>query len=169
VHAKLNALGVPPEAVRTLHYDLQPEYDHVRGRQTLCGFVARDAIEVRLDDLSQVGTVVDAAVDAGATSIPGGRFALKQRDELERDALEQAVVDARARVEAAASAASVVIERIWTVEEQRLRPGPPVPVMIPTLTRGAFAASPPSCGIAGAPTTCSPTPSGSCTATWHAS
>jgi len=128
VQAKLKSIGVSTEAIRTLRYDLQPEYDQVRGRQTLRGYVARNAIEVRLDDLSRVGTVIDAAVDAGATSITGVRFALQQRDKFEREALRQAVADARARADAAANGAGVAVERVWTVEEQRLH-APPLPMM----------------------------------------
>jgi len=127
VQAKLKSIGVSTEAIRTLRYDLQPEYDHVQGRQTLRGYVVRNAIEVRVDDLSRVGPVIDAAVQAGATSVSGIRFALKQRDELERQALTQAVADGRARVRAAAARAGVAVERIWSIEEQRLHT--PVPMM----------------------------------------
>ena len=129
VQAKLKALDIPPDAIRTLRYEMQPQYDYIKGRQTLRGYVATNAIEVRVDDLSQVGVIIDAAVDAGGTSIAAVRFALKERDELEREALKQAVADARAGVDAAASAAGVEVERIWSVEEERMRRAPPVPMM----------------------------------------
>ena len=129
VHAKLQALDIPTDAVRTVRYDLQPQYDYIKGRQTLRGYVATNAIEVRIDDLSRVGAIMDAAVDAGATSLGGVRFTLKERDELEREALKQAVADARAGIDAVASAAGVNVERIWSVDEERMRHGPPVPMM----------------------------------------
>jgi uncharacterized protein YggE len=127
--ANLKELGVRAEAIRTLRYDLQPEYDYVKGRQTLRGYVARNAIEVRIDDLSQVGAIIDAGVDAGATSVTAVRFALKDQDELEREALKEAVTDARARADTTASGAGVSIERIWSIEEHRLPHRRPVPVM----------------------------------------
>jgi uncharacterized protein YggE len=129
VQAKLKVLDIQPEAIRTVRYDLQPRYDYIKGRQTLRGYVANNAIEVRVDDLSRVGAIIDAAVDAGGTSVAGVRFALKDRDEVEREALKQAVADARAGVDAAASAAGVTVERIWSVDQERMRHGPPVPMM----------------------------------------
>jgi uncharacterized protein YggE len=129
VQAKVKALDVPTDGIRTVHYDLQPQYDYIEGRQTLRGYVATNAIAVRIDDLSRVGAIVDAAVHAGATSVAGVRFALKERDEVEREALKQAVADARAKVDAAASAAGVTVERIWSVTEGRVWRAPPVPMM----------------------------------------
>lgn len=86
VLAKLKALGVSAEAIRTTHYDLQPEYDYIEGRRTLRGYLARNAVEVRIDDLAQVGAIIDAAVAAGATSVTGVRFDLKNEHDLERRA-----------------------------------------------------------------------------------
>src|SRR6266566_2660170 len=102
VMAKLAQAGIPKDAIRTVAYDLQPEFDFANGRQTLRGYVARNSIEVRLDDLARVGAVLDAAGSGGATSIGGIRFDLRNRDVVERDALRQAVADARARADAAA-------------------------------------------------------------------
>ena len=64
VMAKLKAM-LPADAVRTIAYDLQPEYDYANGRQTLRGYAARNALDVRVDELPKVGDVLDAAVGAG--------------------------------------------------------------------------------------------------------
>ena len=42
--------------------DLQLEFDYSNGQQTPRGYVARNTIEVRVDDLAKVGDVLDAAV-----------------------------------------------------------------------------------------------------------
>src|SRR4051812_32129853 len=47
VLAKLQQAGVSKDAIRTLAYDLQPEFDYTNGRQTLRGYVASNTIEVR--------------------------------------------------------------------------------------------------------------------------
>ena len=97
VRRKLAQTGVKDDQLRTLAYDLQLEFDFDKGRQVPRGYVARDMLEVRLDDVTQVGTVIDAAVGAGATNIGGVRFDLKERDALEREALKRAVADGSAR------------------------------------------------------------------------
>src|SRR5262245_16754837 len=95
VLAKLKSSGLPQDAIRTSGYDLQPDYDFSNNRRTLRGYVARNMIDVRVDDLSKLGDVLDMAVGAGATSVSNIRFDLKERASAERDALRQAVEDAR--------------------------------------------------------------------------
>jgi len=127
---KLKSLGLAPDTIRTSGYDLQPEFDYANGRQTLRGYVARNAVEVRLDDIARAGEVLDAAVGSGATSVSGVRFDLKDRAAAERDALRKAVADARGRAEAAASGAGMRVERVLKIEEQRVVPIEPRPMMM---------------------------------------
>ena len=126
---KIAQAGVPKDAIRTIGYELQPEFDYVKGRQTFRNYVARNIVEVRLDDIDRVGIVIDAAVAGGATTISGIRFDVRNRAALERDALQQAVADARARAEAIAKGAGAVIDRIVRIEEEGMLVEPPRPMM----------------------------------------
>jgi uncharacterized protein YggE len=117
VQQKIAAAGIPGDAVRTLAVSLQQEFDYAGGRQTPRGYVARNVIEVRVDDLGKLGDVLDAAVASGATSIHGLQFDLKQRAQVERDALTRAVSDAMARAEAAAAGAKRSIDRVLRIDE----------------------------------------------------
>lgn len=116
---KIKASGIPAEAIQTTGYNLQPEFDYANGKQTLRGYVARNQVQVRVDALAKTGEVIAAAVATGATSVSGVRFDLKNRDAVEREALTLAVRDARRRADAAASGASVQIDRVIRIEEQR--------------------------------------------------
>jgi uncharacterized protein YggE len=130
VMAKLKGMNLGEDAIRTIAYELHPEYDYVDGRQILRGYVARNSIEVRVDDITRVGDVLGASVGLGATSVGGLRFGLKDRDAAEREALRLAVADARARADAAAAGAGVQISGVLRVEEQRMSPPePPRPMM----------------------------------------
>ena len=91
--------------------------------------MARNSIEVRVDDLPRLGDTLDIAVGAGATSVTGVRFDLKDRSGAEREALQHAVEDARARATAAVAGAGMKIERIVRIEEQRTNIMPPRPMM----------------------------------------
>ena len=59
VMQKLKGMGLPAEAIRTAAYELRPEFDYANNRQTLRGYVARNAVEVRVDDLPKLGEVLD--------------------------------------------------------------------------------------------------------------
>jgi hypothetical protein len=119
VRDRLKALGIPDQAIETRALDLQPEFDYANGRQKLRGYVARNVIEVRLDDVTRVGEVIDASVEAGATSVHDVRFDLKDHSGVEREALKAAVADALARANALAAGAGKTVDRIVTIEEHR--------------------------------------------------
>jgi uncharacterized protein YggE len=126
VQQKLTALGIPKDAVRTVGIDLQPEFDYQNGRQTLRGYVARNTIEVRIDDFTKVGDVLDAAVGSGATNVHDLRFDVKDRDSVEQQALQRAVADGMAKANTMAGAAKRAVDRILRIEENFV--GGPQPV-----------------------------------------
>ena len=129
VQDTLRAAGVPAEAIRTVAYDLQQEWDFVNNRRVSRGFVARNTIEIRVDSLDRLGELLELAVESGATAVGGIRFDLKDRARLEREALRLAVADARAKAEVAAAAAGRAVERVVRIEEHGVVSRPPMPVL----------------------------------------
>ena len=142
VQQKLTALGIPKDAIKTVAIDLQLEYDYANGRQTPRGYVARNTIEVRVDELAKLGEVLDAAVGSGATLLHGLRFDLKKRDDLEREALQKAVAAAVARAESMAAGARRSIDRVLRIEES-FSGGEPRPMMMMERTMAKQDASTP--------------------------
>src|SRR4051794_23479782 len=112
-------LGIGRDALRTASLRVEQEFDYNNGRRTPRGYVARNSIEIRVDDVTKVGELSDALMQAGATSIEGVRFELKDPAAAEREALRLAVADARARADAIASGAGRAIDRILKIEESR--------------------------------------------------
>jgi uncharacterized protein len=136
VQQRLAQARLPKEALRTTGYDLQQEFDFVQGRRVPREFVARNGIEVRVDDVARTGEIVDAVVQSGATTVSGIRFDLQDRDGAEREALRLAVADARARADAAAAGAGRTIDRVLKIEDSRDGIiAPPRPIM--TMARAA--------------------------------
>ena len=125
---KLKAAGVPAEAIRTVQYDLQYEWDYVNNKRVGRGYVARNTIDVRVDSIDRVGEYLEIAVGSGATSLGGIRFDLKDRTKLEREALRLAVADARGKAEAMAAGAGRTVDRILRVDEQGVQ-APPMPML----------------------------------------
>lgn len=143
VQQKLASLGIAKEAVKTIGIDLQPEFDFNNGRQVLRGYVARNTIEVRVDDFAKVGDVLDAAVGSGATNIHGLRFDIKNRGAVEQQALQRAVADGMAKAATIAGAAKRGVDRILRLEEQFVGGGGPQPVMERAMMRMAADAATP--------------------------
>ena len=125
VMGSLKTMNLGADAIRTTSYELHPEFDYANNRQTLRGYVARNAIEVRVDEIARIGDVLGAAVGSGATTVSGLRFDLRDRAGAEREALRLAVQDARGRADAVAAGAGVQVVGVQRVEEQRMfEPGP---------------------------------------------
>ena len=128
VQQKIAALGVAKDAIKTTAIDLQLEFDYANGKQTPRGYVARNTIEVRVDEIARLGDVLDAVVGSGATMIHGLRFDVKQRDQLAATALQSAVKNGMAKAQAVAAGSNRTVDRVLRIEEQSSG-GDPVPMM----------------------------------------
>ena len=141
VQQRVSSAGIPRDAVRTTGYSIQQEFDFANGRQTPRGYVARNGVEVRIDAVERVGELLDTLVDAGATTVAGVRFDLKDRAGAEREALRMAVADARARADAIASAAGRSIDRVFRISDT---PQPRFKPMAMAMERGMVGGAAPT-------------------------
>ncbi|MEO7157379.1 MAG: SIMPL domain-containing protein [Vicinamibacterales bacterium] len=146
VQQKIAAFGVPKDAVRTTAIDLQVEFDYANGKQTPRGYVARHTIDVRVDDLSKLGDVLDAVVGSGATTIHGLRFDVKQREQFELSALQAGVKQAMAKAQALALGAGRAVDRVIRIEESFAGQDGPRPIMMERAFAKADASTPVAAG-----------------------
>ncbi len=122
VMAALKAANLPADAIKTTGFSLNPDYEYVSGRQRMRGFIVTNQVRVRIDDIAKVAEVLDAV---GALSLPASsnmtianlRFDLKNRSQIERDALRYAVEDAMANAKAMAAGAGAALGRISRIDQ----------------------------------------------------
>src|SRR5690606_23521744 len=119
VHAQLEALGMPAAAIKTVSFNLNADWDYSNNQRRLRGYVITNLVEVRVDDITKVADVLDRSIAAGGNAIHGVRWDIKDREKVERDALRQAVEDARARADVAVTAAGGTLGPVATITEQR--------------------------------------------------
>ena len=122
----LRGAGVPSDAIRTMAFSLTPEMDWNNGRGTVRGYLMRNQIEVRVDDLDRIGEILEAANSSRTTSVSvtGPRFDIKNRADAESEALRQAVRVATARAEAMAAGARRTLGPLVRLEERGQLAGP---------------------------------------------
>ncbi len=129
----LKKVGLPDDAIRTTGYSLVPEMDWKSGRGVVRGYVVRNQVEVRIDDLDRLSAVIDAATTSRATtlSITGPRFSLKDEASAQSEALRMAVGSAMARARAIAQGAGRTLGNITRIEDHNMGGSqPPHPVMM---------------------------------------
>jgi uncharacterized protein YggE len=103
----LRRLGIMPPRVKTISYYLRPEYAADRGGREprIVGYRAVNMVQVRVDTITRVGAVIDAAIGAGANRVANLSFELRDPDAARIEALRIAVSKARAEAQAIAAAA----------------------------------------------------------------
>ena len=103
---KLHNSGLSKESVRTLSYYVNPQYDNSRrGELKPIGFLAKNSIQVKLDSLSLVGQIIDAAISAGANRVTDIKYEVRNPQAAYREALGAAVKQATLQAEVLAAAA----------------------------------------------------------------
>ncbi len=118
----LKAAGITDKDVQTTNVSLEQNTQNQGKPNERRVFVASNSVQVTIHDLSSVGSVIDAAVNAGADSVNDISFQLSNPNTIRTDALSQAVTGARSKAEALARAAGAEVVRVVTIDEQNFRP-----------------------------------------------
>jgi hypothetical protein len=108
------------EKLQTRQVSLYPRTDE---SGTTTGFVAQNTVSAR-SKIADAGTLVDAAVAAGANTVDGPSLERSDRDAFVRDALKKAVADAKAKAEALAEAGGFDVGPVAAVSETGAAPQP---------------------------------------------
>ncbi|HEX9312885.1 MAG TPA: SIMPL domain-containing protein [Actinomycetota bacterium] len=116
----LKAAGITDKDVQTTNVSLEQNNQGKPNERRV--FVASNSVQVTIHDMSSVGSVIDAAVNAGADSVNDISFQLSNPNTIRTDALSQAVTGARTKAEALARAAGAEVMRVVTIDEQNFRP-----------------------------------------------
>jgi hypothetical protein len=108
------------EKLQTQQVSLYPRTDE---SGTTTGFVATNTVSARAK-IAGVGKLIDAAVGAGANTVEGPSLERSDRDALVRDALKNAVADAKAKAQALAEAGGFDVGAVASVSENGAAPQP---------------------------------------------
>jgi uncharacterized protein YggE len=105
--------------ITTVNYFIGPVYQYPQGGGTpvLIGFTASNTVETTLNVVSMAGAVIDTAVQAGATSVGGLRFALKDPEPARNQALRMATLLAKAHADAMANGVGGKVGAVISLQE----------------------------------------------------
>ncbi|MEA3326643.1 MAG: SIMPL domain-containing protein [Chloroflexota bacterium] len=105
----LEGLGVEEKDIQTSNFNVYPSdrYNPMTGEIEGQYFVVENTVNVNVRDLSSLGEVLTAVVEAGANNIYGINFSVDDREEAVAEARRLAIEDAKAKAEIIASDAGV--------------------------------------------------------------
>ena len=113
----LQDLGVAEEDIQTSNFNVYPsdQYNPMTGQIEGRTYVVENTVNVTVRDLTTLGDVLSAVVDAGANSIYGITFNVDNREEAVAEARKLAIEDAQAKAEAIAEEAGVALGELITI------------------------------------------------------
>jgi len=112
----LKAKGVDEKDIQTTNFNVYPsqKYDNM-GNITSTAFVVENTINIKVNKLADLGSLLDEAIRAGANNIYGIQFDIKDRQVVLDQARDLAIKDAQARALAVAGVAGVELGQIQSI------------------------------------------------------
>ncbi|MDR7075099.1 uncharacterized protein YggE [Neobacillus niacini] len=105
----LIALGIDKNQIQTVEYRIEPEYDYSSGQQIFRGYKITHILQVKIDDLSIIGKVVDTGVENGANYVANVLFTSKYKEAYYQQALAMALNNASNKAKTIANTIQVTL------------------------------------------------------------
>ena len=130
--AALRRAGIADRNIRTISYELRPEYaQQTRDREPprIAGYRAINMVQVTVDTVARMGAIIDVAIANGANRVANINFRLRDHMAAHIEAVAEAMRNARREAEAVAAAAGERLGPALSIHTGGYAPPPPAPVM----------------------------------------
>jgi uncharacterized protein YggE len=127
--ATLKGLGIADKDMQTSNFNIVPQ--NKRGPQgqiepEIVGYQVNNQLHVKVRELPKLGDVLDLVVTDGANSIHGVNFSVDKPKDLQDQARQKAVADARRKAELYAKATGVKVGKVLLIQEETAHSPQPV-------------------------------------------
>jgi uncharacterized protein len=128
----LLAMGIEKADIKTVNYSLYPNYDFRSGTQRITGYALNVSLMVKAKDFTKINEIVDTATKDGANQVGGVNFTLsdEKRKEVEDEARELAVKEAKTKAESLSRLTGVRLGKIININENANNGGYPRPMAL---------------------------------------
>lgn len=140
--AQAHALGAKDEDLSTASLSINAEYDYSSGKgRKFVGYHVNRGVSVVVRDLDKIGDYLQRATDAGINNVSSPQLESSKAEDLQRQALAKAALDAQAKAKVLADALGVKLGAVHTISAASEMVAPPPR---PMAMRANFAAAAPS-------------------------
>lgn len=155
--AALEEAGIAQEDIQTQTIQVQPQYAGATGEMptppqpaevqanqppTITGYIATNMVEVKVNEIANLGTLLDSIVTAGGNQINGIRFEISEGAAALQQARETAWNDAQQKAEQLALLAGAELGNVLTISEFSQGPVPQAESSLATRGAGAVPIQP---------------------------
>jgi hypothetical protein len=121
----LKGMGLEEKDIRTLGFNIYPQDQYSpEGQKTGTRFIVENTVYVTLRDISKIGDILGAAVDAGANTVYGIQFDIADKTALIVEARKQAITNAQTQAQELAEAAGVTLGEVQSLNYYNSIPTP---------------------------------------------
>jgi uncharacterized protein YggE len=120
----VKALGIDAKDIQTTYYNAYPQYDYKCGQfgcggsnGTLIGYQVTQTTTVKIRDLTKVSQILGAVGSAKVSDIQGPNFDIENKDDLQSQAREEAIKEAKEKAKVLANQLGVRLGRIVSFNE----------------------------------------------------
>lgn len=121
---RMQDLGIDEKDIQTSNFSIYAEYN--RDGDQIVGYNVNNTVSVKIRDLTSAGELLDQVVQVGANRIYGISFYVDEPAELQAQARDAAIADARAKAERMAQQSGATLGEVLTITENVGSPIEPV-------------------------------------------
>ena len=99
IQSAILGLAITKDKMQTTNYNLYPVYNTKDNSREIIGYNVSNEITVTIDNIDMVGTVIDTAINAGASNVNSIEFGLKDSQVYKDKVLQQAIADAKRKAQ----------------------------------------------------------------------
>jgi uncharacterized protein YggE len=114
--------GIPEQNIQTTYYSVSPNYNW-EIRQVI-GYQVTNMVQIKITDLTKVGSTLDSATGAGANRVDGVSFGLKDEtaSSMKLQAYSAAINDAKAKLGVITSGLQITASGVQSITETSYYP-----------------------------------------------
>ena len=122
--------GIEDKDLKTTTFRINPRYEwhkteippYPEGERVLVGYEVTQSLQVKIRDISKIGSLIEGATNAGATGVGSLEFTFDDEDEFKKQAREIAINKAKTKAKELAKQLGVALGRITNFSESAVSP-----------------------------------------------
>lgn len=117
----LKELGIKEESIKTVNYNVYPEYDYQSSTRRITGYRVSTTYEITVKDFEKINDVLSLSTQKGANVVGGISFEVNDetRKEKLQEAREIAVKEAKEKATGMTKAANITLGKIINISENQ--------------------------------------------------
>lgn len=117
INQAMKELGVKDEDLKTVSYNINPNYQYISGKSSIIGYEVNQTMQVKIRDLDKTSQILEKAANLGANQVGSLTFTIDDSDKLKDEARQKAIEEAKSKAKDIASSLGIKLGRVTGFNE----------------------------------------------------